>query len=182
MARYSLDDLMEYISPSVWRTNGLDWQRSEQSVDSPLPADYERFMRTFGPGGIAGYLVIEPPVAIDATEGLMSHGMIPPPREMLEDMESPYPAFPESGGLIYLGGDSSGDVIFYRADGDPDNWSIVVRRRHHGFAQSGWKAFDCGLVDFLMRMFRGEFDENPLGSNDLWCRGPDDVAFQSSLA
>ena len=176
MPRYSLDDVATYISPSVWRPDGMDWQRSEQAIDSPLPADYERFMRTYGPGEIAGFLYIEPPVAIDGLQGMSA-----PSEELLADMESPFPAFPRAGGLIYVGGDSDADVIFYRTDGNPDDWTVVVRRRHHSFGDSGWRSLDCGLVDFLMRMFRREFNENPLGSDALWGCAPENVAFQSSL-
>ena len=178
MSRYSLDDLREYIRPSIWRPDGIDWQRSEQTVNSRLPSDYEGFMRTFGPGSIAGFFYIEPPIAFESHS---VQGMSVPSEELLTDMESPYPAFPEPGGLIYLGGDSDADVVFYRAVGEPDDWPIVVRRRHHGFRESGWTQYDCGLVDFLMRMFHREFETDPLGGNPLWGSSPDDVAFQSAL-
>lgn len=174
--RYTLDDLTEYITPSAWRAEGFDWRRDEQAIDSTLPSDYENFMRSYGPGGIAGYLYIEPPMAVDGLQG-----MSVPEGDLLADMESPYPAFPEPGGLVYLGGDSDADVIFYLAEGNPDEWAIVVRRRHNSYNDTGWRLYRCGLVDFLVRMFRREFDGNPLSGNDLWGRGRHELEFQSDL-
>ncbi|WP_240529691.1 hypothetical protein [Streptomyces mangrovisoli] len=53
---------------------------------------------------------------------------------------------------------------------DPDDWPVVVWRRQISWGDSHWKLFECGMVDFLVRMMRAEFDDCPLGDASLWGR------------
>ena len=41
-------------------------------------------------------------------------------------------------------------------------------RRQISYGDTRWKLFDCGMVDFLVKMMRAEFDECPLGDASLW--------------
>lgn len=47
---------------------------------------------------------------------------------------------------------------------DPDKWPVAVWER----GWSRWTVFDCGMAEFLLKLFRAELDKNPLGDVALW--------------
>ncbi|WUU82141.1 hypothetical protein OG790_12025 [Streptomyces cellulosae] len=69
--------------------------------------------------------------------------------------------------LIAWGGDASADLLCWDAsDEEPGRWPVLVYNRDAGL----WRRYDCGMVQFLVRVLRGGFDECPLGDLSLWGR------------
>ncbi|MFF2949833.1 hypothetical protein ACFVVU_00575 [Kitasatospora sp. NPDC057965] len=72
----------------------------------------------------------------------------------------------QSDSVSAWGGGRGADVIGRLTyDGDPDRWPVLVRERH---AWPHWWLYDCGMAEFLRRLFTRDFDQCPLGDASLW--------------
>jgi hypothetical protein len=68
-------------------------------------------------------------------------------------------------------------------DPDPDKWPVVAWRRQIRYGDFRWALFDCGMVGFLVKMMRAEFDVCPLGDTSLWgATAPSCTGVSSSAA
>ncbi|MET8305633.1 hypothetical protein [Micromonospora sp. NPDC005173] len=75
--------------------------------------------------------------------------------------------------LINWGVDATADMLCWDAsDGDPAKWPVVVYKRNGSL----WSRYDCGMVEFLVRVLRADFPECPLGGLFLW--GVSEAAFE----
>ncbi|MFY1674111.1 hypothetical protein ACN27G_29875 [Plantactinospora sp. WMMB334] len=70
--------------------------------------------------------------------------------------------------LILWGVDSSGDNLCWDAsDPDPERWPVLLYER----GESIWRRYDCGMVEFVVRLLEGDFPDCPLGDIHLFGRG-----------
>ncbi|MEU6346691.1 hypothetical protein ABZ883_37730 [Streptomyces sp. NPDC046977] len=83
-------------------------------------------------------------------------------------MEGIYPEYLVRGGLFVWGGTPDGDGTFWATSGEPDEWPVVVCRRHHGPDEPAWTRYECGIVELLVRTFQGRLQRNPFSGTDLW--------------
>jgi hypothetical protein len=66
------------------------------------------------------------------------------------------PAIPGPGGLFPWGTDANGTLYLWDArETDPNNWSVLTYNRI-------WREFNCGFVEFLVRLLRSEFRNSPM--------------------
>ncbi|WP_327132404.1 hypothetical protein OG311_16380 [Streptomyces sp. NBC_01343] len=73
-------------------------------------------------------------------------------------------ASPDS--VIAWGVSCGADILgWVTVDEDPDNWPVIVWERH---GSPHWKIYDCGMVEFLRRLFAEGFVECPLSDTSLW--------------
>ncbi|WP_037606569.1 hypothetical protein [Streptacidiphilus rugosus] len=133
---------------------------------TPLPSDFLWLMERYGPGLVSDYLGILPPVAEGATGEV--HGVGPCAIEPMEGWEGIEPEYLVHGGLYGWGCNPDGDGTFWSTTGAPDEWRVVVCRRHHGPSEPAWTRYDCGIVEFLVRTFQGRLPHNPFSGTDLW--------------
>lgn len=98
----------------------------------------------------------------------------------------PYPCGLEGeawrqGEVLGWGAAFQADLLGWNTtDPNPDNWSVIAWRRdapsnfvgeipHWDCFPSSWAEFHCGMVDFILKCFRAEFEESPL-NKELWGR------------
>ncbi|MDQ1008828.1 hypothetical protein QFZ82_003313 [Streptomyces sp. V4I23] len=71
--------------------------------------------------------------------------------------------------LIAWGSDAAADILCWDASGDdPASWPVLVYNRGKGV----WRRYDCGMVEFLVRVMRAEFPACPLSDLSLWGSHP----------
>lgn len=161
-----MDALRQLMPSHPEAGDAVDWTAVERSWGTGFPRDYQEFITLYGEGAVDDYLSFLLPESRTA-EGVKPtfQGMEAETLNALHFWQ--YKAPEESGqsGLIAWGVDSSADILCWRVTGsDPDAWPVVVWNQDDGV----WLAYPCGLVEFLCRVFRAEFDECPLGSVNLW--------------
>ncbi|MGX1480196.1 UNVERIFIED_CONTAM: hypothetical protein RKD50_009004 [Streptomyces canus] len=169
-AHNSLQALLGLISSQHGADEQVDWPAAEQVLGTGLPSDYRAFMSVYGAGDI-GELGIMGPVPVDYLQ--WDPGSIldsKPSFQDLWDREGGVPGITaDSSAVLPLGsGCNANELGWLMLDPDPDKWPVVAWRRQIRYGDSRWALFDCGMVDFLVKMMRAEFDDCPLGDASLW--------------
>jgi hypothetical protein len=59
-----------------------------------------------------------------------------------------FPIYPEPGGVLQWGNTYNADRCMWLTHPDPDQWTILIERRH-------WWHFQGGLLDFLVGILEG---------------------------
>lgn len=151
------------------------WDEIAGEGDLSLPSDYKWFCDTYGGGNISrreglesgAWLEISSPSRAAPSglstgiNGLIEYHMRDFHDEFTYDgsahemwADDPRPVFPERGGVFAWGQSEWGDSLFWlTADPNPDNWPVIAWMRHGGEPIYP----GCGMVEFLIRMFQGEF-------------------------
>lgn len=158
------------MPPTAESDTSVDWERMSESWGKEFPSDFRHFIEVYGAGTIANYLSILKPEP---------KGIEPGSDDMLMETVNARnawarePKSPELMGtdpeLIAWGLDSSSDILCWDASGDdPGAWPVLVRSRDDNL----WSRYDCGMVEFLVRILRADFADCPLGDVSLWGRHP----------
>ncbi|MEU9340301.1 hypothetical protein AB0D74_03630 [Streptomyces sp. NPDC048278] len=169
-AESSLEPLLGLVSPEHGADEQVAWADVEAALGVGLPSDYKAFMSVYGAGDIGDLGILGPlPVASLQWDPGSIVDSVPPFRE-LWDGEGGVPGIEADGGSVLPWGSGchANELGWLTLDPNPDRWPVVAWRRQIGYGDSRWKLFDCGMVDFLVRMMRAEFDECPLGDASLW--------------
>ncbi|MFJ9757646.1 hypothetical protein [Streptomyces sp. NPDC101149] len=121
-------------------------------------------MSVYGAGDI-GELGILGPLPVDFLQ--WDPGNIPdstPAFRALWDRDGGVPGIVADGGSVlpWGSGCNANELGRLTLDSDPDSWPVVPWLRQISYGDTRWKLFDCGMVDFLVKMMRAEFDECPL--------------------
>ena len=134
------------------------WEEVEKELGTRLPEDYKSFVDSFGTGSINHYIVVFNPFSSnqfvnlikrcrDDSEGL---GRLRDefPQQYLHDL------FPSSGGLLPFASTDNGEVLYWKTDGPPDQWTVVV------YESRGPKycCFDGSMTDFLVALLTRSTD------------------------
>ncbi|MGP4021732.1 hypothetical protein [Actinomadura sp. 3N407] len=152
-------DLESLIGAPLFVPPAVDWDELERATLFSFPDDYKRlfekyphlqfdgFLGVFHPGDdIAGFIkgtrtALEPLRVLAANRGSMTSVDASGEREDI----SPYPIFPEAGGLFHWGGTENGDSCLWLTSGqNMADWPIVVTD-----GIDYWR-YDEGLVNFLI--------------------------------
>ncbi|MFF8499459.1 hypothetical protein ACF07L_02220 [Streptomyces anulatus] len=144
----------------------VDWATVESAYGTGFPSDYKEFVRLFGHGTIEGRIATLIPVA---TSDPMVRRVAPLSDRMKSDpdyqrwTEPPVEARVLDRILVWGETDSS-DVLGWITSGpDPDAWSLAVWAR----GDAAWTAYSCGMVEFLVRLLRGNFARCPISDTSL---------------
>jgi hypothetical protein len=160
-----IDTLRRIMPPHPGAGNFVEWHAIEASWGTRFPSDYKEFVALYGEGGVEDYLDFVLPVPGDVFEADSSQqGMLAETRNALNlwEAETGTDRRPQ---LIAWGVDASADILCWRvAGGDPDDWPVIVWNQD----EAQWFEYKCGMSEFLCRVFRGDFDECPLGGIPLW--------------
>ncbi|WP_458633783.1 SMI1/KNR4 family protein [Streptomyces sp. JNUCC 63] len=147
----------------------MDWQAAEEALGVGLPSDYKAFMSVYGAGDI-GELGILGPMPVEYVQWDPGNVLDSTPAfRDLWDKEGGVPGITaESSAVLPWGsGCNANELGWLMLDPDPDEWPVVAWRRQIHYGDSRWKLFDCGMVDFLVRMMCAELDQCPLGDASL---------------
>lgn len=159
-------ELRRIMPPHPGAGDAVAWGAIEASWGTRFPDDYKEFVAAYGEGAIDDYLAVmapethgEPGVET-AYEGMQQESL------NAGDMwRAAKPDEADFSRLIAWGVDSSADILCWLAtDSDPNKWPVVV----WGRIDARWTEYACGMLEFLCRLFRTEFEECPLGDVSLW--------------
>ena len=111
----------------------------------PLPADYVELARTYGPGSFDDFLWLLVPGAGNPNLDLdrQAHVRLDALHALGEDL--PYEP------LIPFAFTDNGDVVYWHATGEPDEWRVVVNESRG----PEWHAFDGNATEFLAATLSG---------------------------
>ncbi|MET7567219.1 hypothetical protein ABZT04_01750 [Streptomyces sp. NPDC005492] len=158
----ALDDLVRLLGPGAAARDSSadDWTGVETYVASALPADFKRFLDTFGTGVICDELVVFHPRGTSPLLDRMRqiHKRFGESRRRIPDFH-PFPYHPEPGGLISWGYDHSGDEhFFWPCDPDPGRWKVVTHS--HGTEP---EVFEGSFTAFVLDFVEQSRDAEPPG-------------------
>ncbi|MHA6761480.1 hypothetical protein [Streptacidiphilus sp. PAMC 29251] len=162
----SRDALLRLLEPPAEKWVLPSPEEIVRGYGTALPADFLWLMETYGPGDVSDYVRILPPVS--ASEIGKVSGVCPGAAELEEGVEGIEPEYLVHGGLFVWGLNPDGDSAFWSTVGEPDEWPVVIFRRHHGPGEPAWSRYECGVVEFLVRTFQGRLQRNPFSGTDLW--------------
>lgn len=156
------------MPPPAAPDSTVNWGELSRSWGKDFPPDYRRFMDLYGPGTIQRFLVLGAPepkgAPSDPRTGGTAHETANAILTWTRVRKEPAlrGVTPE---LIAWGVDTSADILCWDAtDEDPSRWPVLVYNRDDMI----WRRYDCGMVEFLLRVLRAEFDECPLGDLSIW--------------
>jgi hypothetical protein len=155
-----LADLEAMIGPPTVSPPVVDWSELEDISGLEFPPDYKILASRYGMLEIGAFLdVTHVGIPEDIRTMLdMCRETLESIRELMADLgyiyledgsggeieASPYPIYPEPGGLFPWGATQNGDTLLWLTDPDPNRWTIVV-------TDGGtWCHFDGGIIDFLV--------------------------------
>ncbi|WP_330343351.1 SMI1/KNR4 family protein [Streptomyces longwoodensis] len=161
-----LDEVMRIMPSHAGAGDTVDWDVIEASWGTRFPDDYKEFTAEYGGGAVDDYLELLTPEIYVSPGGESSYSGMQQESANAEDVwRTSRPEVAEVPRLITWGIDSSADILCWLAtDSDPNKWPVLVWGR--GDAQ--WTQYSCGMLEFLCRLFRAEFDECPLSDLSLW--------------
>ncbi len=122
------------------------WTHMEHEHGIVIPDDYKEYIGVYGAGAFYGFFEVLSPFS--NRNGLFSeHARY---RELYRPLVKEYALFPDRGGLLAVGGNDNGDVLFWLTEGNPEQWPLVFT--------DFWdfERFDKGLCDFLAEWFSGQ--------------------------
>jgi hypothetical protein len=145
------------------------WEPIEAELRTPLPQDYKDFVRLYGSGYFMEFLGIyaprtsNPNTRFERNAPLISRMFLEAAEE--DDEELTYPFWPTPSGLIAFGATDNGDMLFWRAQGHPDTWRVVIWDR----GLQTFEALDCDLTDFLAGLATGDIQPEAFPGDLLVC-------------
>ncbi len=160
-------DLERIIGAPQFESSVAPWRDMERFIGTRLPDDYKRtfdmyprlefdgFLGAFHPGLDAEQYVERCRRVLDPLRQLiLEQGAI----RSIDDSGqvqsmSPYPLFPEVGGLLHWGGTQNGDMcLWLTSDSDPNQWPVVVTdHRDYWRYDGGFAAFLVGVMQQTIR-------------------------------
>ncbi|WIM94185.1 hypothetical protein ACTOB_006188 [Actinoplanes oblitus] len=125
-----------------------------------FPSDYRRFVDEYGAGTIQAYLDVLAPDGMRTETANAEY-------QWAETAKAPELAGANPV-LIAWGTTADADILCWDGSGaDPDRWPVLVYCR----TWSIWRRYDLTATEFLVRVLRGGFPENPLGGAGLFGAG-----------
>ncbi|MFF9912731.1 SMI1/KNR4 family protein [Streptomyces sp. NPDC013457] len=158
----SIDVLLSLMPPHVGAGSVIDWDATEKVWGSPFPTDYKEFVKHYGAGSIENFLAVLQP-SPDGSGRMADETSVA--QELWEELEGIPDVEAEPDRILAWAMDGTADLLCWmRTEDDPDEWPVVVYRR----LEDAWQLYECGMVEFLTRVFRAEFPQNPLSSTAMW--------------
>ena len=129
----SLQDLIRTVPPPARpRHSTGDWDAVEAKLGLTLPGDYKGMVQHYGAGSFSDFLIVLNPFLPSAYLNLVRGGeeILHSARTVRESSPSlyPMPLYPEPGGIFPWAVTETGDTLFWRTSGEPDAWTVVLRK------------------------------------------------------
>jgi hypothetical protein len=162
--------LMAVMPPDDGADEQVDWEAMRRAWGVGFPSDYIAFMGLYGAGGIDDVLgVLTPEASPKPLDGPGLAGMAAETanlRHMWETEGGPDGIDAGPDAVVAWGVSCGADVLgWLTVDDNPDNWPVILWERH-GWPH--WKTYDCGMAEFLRRLFARGFEACPLSDASLW--------------
>jgi hypothetical protein len=153
-----MDDLIALMAPPkrpLEVPTASDWEQVERQLGR-VPTDYRQFVTTYGTGTVDQFLWIFNPATGNPHLELRAAGTqhLEALRQTKQEFppEFDVPLHPEPGGLLPFGLSDNGDILYWRAAGEPDTWRVCVM----GPRAPETFDFDGCAVEFLTAVLSGE--------------------------
>lgn len=149
----SLNRLVQFIGEPVQAPPAVDWERLREQTLLRFPSDYMELCRRYPPLRIDNFLGTFHPVEDEEGENLLSwaEDILGAAEDLIEEFPTlglvPFPLYPVEGGLFPWGVTDNSDHLFWRTQGPPDGWTVVVAG--HSYAKDDWWEFNGSMSDFL---------------------------------
>jgi hypothetical protein len=131
---------------------------AEKAMGIVFPMDYKRLLEVYGSGSLEDFFWLLNPVS--TTPGLVVADELRTSAK-LTDIARRYGATdvflersPMAGGLFPWGTTFAGDTLYWRTDGAPEAWGVVVRASR----EPVYHGYDVGCFRFLMDLFHGQLE------------------------
>ncbi|WP_181009205.1 SMI1/KNR4 family protein [Streptomyces sp. SM11] len=148
----------------------VDWSNLTRSWGTGFPSDYVAFMSAYGAGGISDAFEVLRPDEFSAGDSDGMAGETANARAVWPSEYRPVEGFSSLKSPVIAWGVTAGaDVVCWLTrDESPDRWPVVVVGRD-GFSR--WASHECGMAEFLRRVFSGELEACPFSDATLWGTG-----------
>lgn len=148
----------------------VDWPLLSRLWGTGFPSDYVAFMSVYGAGGISDAFEILRPDESSTGDSDGMAGETANARAMWPSASRPVEGFSAPKSPVIAWGVTAGaDVVCWLTGNEnPDRWPVVVVSRD-GFSR--WESYECGMVEFLRRVFSGELEACPFSDATLWGTG-----------
>jgi hypothetical protein len=172
--------LAEVAGISATAGRSYAWEDIEAVLGTRLPSDYKLMAESFPEGWFRMFAKF----LLPASERLLLNDLgvqiMARIREQRvdkdrEDLNFPFPAYPEPGGLLLCGSlRVQGWVFWVTGAGDPDAWPLVLTEEGH----KHWERFHGSLCEFLTEVALGRFDASGFKDAYKW-RGQERIDIPS---
>ncbi len=148
----TIEALVQVIPPPEAPTASFSgaWGPVEAELGTRLPQDYKDFVRIYGCGYLLDFMWIYVPYFWNRDARLVSvvRAIY---RNTIDDNDLGHTIWPAPGGLLPFGHTSNGDYLYWKAEGDPDAWTVAIWSR----GDLELEYLGCGLTDFLAGLATG---------------------------
>jgi hypothetical protein len=149
---YLVNEIKPPKNPSETPAQG-GWVPVEKRIGTLLPDDYKEFIELYGSGCIDKFLWVFNPFSLN--ENLNLERQLSIQARVLADLKLygeviPYKTFPDKGGILPFGVTENGDVLFWRTEGMPNDWSVVVNDAR----APAWNSFELSMTQFLAELLQ----------------------------
>jgi hypothetical protein len=145
------------LMPPPKRAASTDWDEMSRTLGTRFPSDFRSFIDTYGPGSVCDFLFV-------------GRCFGPPSLEDCIDVEAGDRPFPEPGGLLAWGSTTTGDACYFKTAENPDDWQVVIWRRHPASTEPTSRQYPYGLLELLLRTFDADLPHQPFSGTHLWGR------------
>ncbi|MFF0551956.1 SMI1/KNR4 family protein [Streptomyces sp. NPDC004311] len=161
-----VDTLLSIMPPTCGADERVDWRAVEQGWGTTFPSDYVAFMATYGAGGVSdGFSIVRPEAPTEEFSQAMG-GETANARGVWEPEPASYGPGTSRLPVIAWGVSVGADIACWLTEGsDPDQWPVAVWKRH---GSTPWTVYDCGMTEFLRRVFLRELADCPFSDSALW--------------
>lgn len=152
--------LRDLMPPHDGAGDSVDWQEVERVWGVTFPPDYKDFVATYGRGEVDMFLTFLVPGKSEGPRpsDSMTEETAEARRMWLRKPPAGYDPT-TTAPVVAWGVTSSADLLCWNTGGEqrPDRWPVTV------WSRSGlnWTVHDCGMLEYVVRLLRGELDSAP---------------------
>ena len=172
----ALAEFQTIVGPPETEIPGVNWSEIQKNLGMSFPLDYRAWAAAYPSLEIDEFLWVRHPS--EFYERVGQSGIV---REF-RGLNRVYPIenarhfdgdgevidgdpsrvfFPSEGGYLPWGTTDNGDLMMWNCMGAPEQWNVVVVDGQGIF----WQEFDCGFLEFLVKLLRREFISKVLPSD-----------------
>jgi hypothetical protein len=133
-----------------------EWPAIEQQLGTALPDDYKALIQSYGSGGFNEFIYVHNPFAANPYRNLLAlkETILDAYRTSQQNFpdEYPEPAFPQPGGVLPWARSDNGDEFFWRTEGDPNQWTVLVLKARN----ANQYRYALSTTDFLVQLLSNQ--------------------------
>ncbi|MFI6866144.1 hypothetical protein [Nocardia sp. NPDC050406] len=154
-----LREVLSCTGPTCGDT--IDWPAAQGIYGAAFPADYRAFVAAFGSGTIADLVVVHiPAVSLPRPIHTVSRISEAVRGTHVEDewVQASRGRYRMEDLLIWGETTAADTLCWVTTDPDPNRWPVAVHTR----MDSEWAVYPCGMVEFLVKLLRNEWQRWPV--------------------